>query len=290
MSAPPGPPGSPATTTEVAERVWVVRHPWYDVNLTLVGGERGLVLVDTHASTRVGRELVDVARRLGAGDVVAVVATHAHHDHVLGTAAVREAYGEVPVHAHEGAVAELAAWAADRPAYAGQEPHPGEVDASPVVLPDHPFSSAAVLDLGDRVLELVHPGRGHTGGDLVVRVPDADVLLAGDLVEESGPPAYGPDSFPMEWPLALDVCLQLCTDASVVVPGHGAPVDRAFVMDQRADIGVVAETIRDLAGRGVRVDQALEVGEWPLERSALAHAVTRGYEHLPASQKRLPLL
>ena len=119
---------------------------------------------------------------------------------------------------------------------------PGEVDASPVVLPDRTFSSAAVVDLGDRVLELVHPGRAHTSGDLVVRVADADVLVAGDLVEESGPPAYGPDSFPMEWPLALDVCLQLCTDRTVVVPGHGAPVDRAFVMDQRADIGVVAET------------------------------------------------
>lgn len=281
---------SPSVPTEVADRVWVARHAWFDVNVTYVAGERGLVVVDTHASTRMGREVAETARSLGAGEVVGVVTTHAHHDHVLGTAAVRDAYGEVPVHAHEACVEELAAWAADRPAYAGEEAEPGEVDASPVVLPDHPFSSAAVLDLGDRVLELVHPGRGHTSGDLVVRIADADVLLAGDLVEESAPPAYGPDSFPMEWPLALDVCLQLCTDRTVVVPGHGAPVDRAFVRDQRADIGVVAETIRDLAGRGIRVEQALEVGEWPLDRSVLGHAVTRGYQHLPASQKRLPLL
>ncbi len=282
---------SPAGLTEVADRVWVARHPWFDVNTTVVGGQRGLVVVDTHASTRVGRELVDAARALGAGEVIGVVATHAHHDHVLGTSAFREAYGEsLPVHAHEACVEELRAWDADRPAYAGEQPVPGEVDASPVVLPDHTFSSAGVVDLGDRVLELVHPGRGHTSGDLVARVADADVLVAGDLVEESGPPAYGTDSFPMEWPLALDVCLQLCTARTVVVPGHGAPVDRSFVMDQRADIGVVAETIRDLANRGVRVEQALEVGEWPLDRSVLGHAVTRGYEHLPASQKRLPLL
>ena len=282
---------SPATLTEVADRVWVARHPWFDVSTTVVGGERGLVVVDTHVSTRVGRELVESARSLGAGQVIGVVATHAHHDHVLGTAAFREAFGEaLPVHAHESCVDELRRWAADRPAYDGEEPVPGEVDASPVVLPDRTFSSAAVVDLGDRVLELVHPGRAHTSGDLVVRVADADVLVAGDLVEESGPPAYGPDSFPMEWPLALDVCLQLCTDRTVVVPGHGAPVDRDFVMDQRADIGVVAKTIRDLAGRGVRVEQALEVGDWPLDRGALVHAVARGYEHLPASQKRLPLL
>lgn len=276
---------------EVGDRVWVARHEWYDATTTFVGGERGLVVVDTHASTRMGWVIVDLARTLGAGDVVGVVTTHAHHDHVLGTAALRETYGDaLPVHAHESCVEELATWAADRPAYDGEEPVPGEVDASPVVLPDHPFSSVAVLDLGDRVLELVHPGRAHTSGDLVVRVPDADVLVAGDLVEQSGPPAYGPDSFPMEWPLALDVTLQLCTPGTVVVPGHGAPVDREFVTDQRADIGIVAETIRDLAGRGVPVAQALSVGEWPIDPTHLAHAVSRGYEHLPRSQKRLPLL
>lgn len=282
---------STASLTELADRVWVARHEWYDANVTYLGGERGLVVVDTHASTRVGREIVETAQRLGAGEVVAVVTTHAHHDHVLGTSALREAYGSsLPVHAHESCVEELAAWAASRSAYDGAEPVPGEVDASPVVLADHPFSSASVIDLGDRALELVHPGRGHTSGDLVVRVPDVDVLLAGDLVEESGPPAYGADSFPMDWPLALDVTLQLCTASTVVVPGHGAPVDRDFVMDQRADIGVVAETIRDLAGRGVPLAQALEVGDWPLQRSALTHAVARGYEQLPNSQKRLPLL
>lgn len=282
---------SSASLTEVADRVWVLRHPWYDANVTLVGGSNGLVVVDTHASTRVGRQIVGTARSLGAGEVVAVVATHAHHDHVLGTAALREAYADtLPVHAHETCADELTAWAADRPAHEGEEPVPGEVDASPVVLPDRTFSSAAVIDLGDRALELVHPGRGHTAGDLVVRVPDADVLLVGDLVEESAPPAWGPDSFPMDWPLALDVALQLCTGSTVVVPGHGAPVDREFVMLQRADIGVVAETIRDLAGRGVPLGQALEVGDWPFERSVVEHAVTRGYEHLPNSQKRLPLL
>jgi hypothetical protein len=67
-------------------------------------------------------------------------------------------------------------------------------------------------------------------------------------------------------------------------------VDREFVMDQRADIGVVAETIRDLAGRGVPLAQALSVGDWPIDPAHLARAVERGYEHLPRSQKRLPLL
>ena len=75
-----------------------------------------------------------------------------------------------------------------------------------------------------------------------------------------------------------------------MVPGHGAPVDRDFVEEQRNDIGIVAETIRDLATRGVPLDQALDAAEWPFPARAWRRAVRRGYEQLPRSQKRLPLI
>lgn len=283
---------------EVADRVWVARYEWFDVNCSLIGGADGLVLVDTHASAVAARAVLDDVRALGAGDVVAVVNTHEHFDHTFGNGELRGAYGAtLPIHAHETA--------AERTVPAGErikrryddepdDPHRDEVLATEIVPADRTFSSAAVLDLGDRQVELVHPGRGHTGGDLVVRVPDADVLLAGDLVEESaarnGVPGFGPDCYPLEWPLALDLVLGLTTTSSVVVPGHGAPVDRDFVEQQRNDIGIVAETIRDLAGRGVPVGDALAAAEWPFPREELADAVRRGYEQLPRSQKRLPLI
>jgi glyoxylase-like metal-dependent hydrolase (beta-lactamase superfamily II) len=282
---------------EVADRLWVARHDWFDVNVTVVGGDRGLVVVDTHASALAARAVVDDVRALGAGEVVAVVNTHEHFDHTFGNGELRAAYGDVPIHAHETA--------AERTVPAGErikalydeepdDPHREEVQATVVVPADHTFSSAAVLDLGDRLVELVHPGRGHTGGDLVVRVPDADVLLAGDLVEESqaraGVPGFGDDCYPLDWPLTLDVVLGLTTPGTVVVPGHGAPVGREFVEDQRQAIGVVAETIRDLATRGVPVGAAIDAAEWPYPREELGAAVRRGYEHLPRSQKRLPLI
>jgi glyoxylase-like metal-dependent hydrolase (beta-lactamase superfamily II) len=237
-------------------------------------------------------------RRLGAGEVVGVVNTHEHFDHTFGNAEFRAAYGDLPIHAHETAAANTVA-AGERikgryaapPAGQPADPHRDEVLATEIVPADHTFSSAVALDLGDRMVELVHPGRGHTAGDLVVRVPDADCLLSGDLVEESGPPAFGADSYPLEWPLSLDIVLGLTGAASVVVPGHGAPVDRDFVEEQRNAIGVVAETTRDLAGRGVPVEQALDADvTWPFPREALAQAVRRIYEQLPRSQKRLPLI
>jgi glyoxylase-like metal-dependent hydrolase (beta-lactamase superfamily II) len=282
---------------EVADRVWVARYAWFDVNVTLVGGDRGLLAVDSNASTLAARRVIEDVRRLGAGEVVGVVNTHEHFDHTLGNAEFRTTYGAIPIHAHETAAERTVAACErvkglfrDQPDDEPLDEHTDDVLGTEIVSADHTFSSAMVLDLGDRLVELVHPGRGHTGGDLVVRVPDADVVLAGDLVEESGPPGFGDDSYPMEWPLSLDIVLGLLTPASAVVPGHGAPVDREFVEQQRNEIGIVAETIRDLAGRGVPLDQALDAADWPFPAQGLAKAVARGYEQLPRSQKRLPLV
>lgn len=282
--------------TEVADRVWVAHYEFIDLNIGLIGGERGLAVVDTYASGPLARDVIDDIRALGVGDVVAVVNTHEHFDHTFGNGTFRQEYGDLPIHATEEAAARTIpsgeAWRAKALEQAERydDPRVPDIVATEIVPADQLFSSAAVVDLGDRVVELVHPGRGHTGGDLVVRVPDADVLLAGDLVEQSGPPAYGADSFPLDWPLTLDLVLELTTPGTVVVPGHGVVVDRTFVQDQRADIGVVAETIRDLASRGVPVDDALAGAEWPFPAERLEDAVRRGYEQLPRSQKRLPLI
>jgi glyoxylase-like metal-dependent hydrolase (beta-lactamase superfamily II) len=280
--------------TEVAPRVWVAHYDFIDINIGLVGGERGLVVVDTYASDELAREVIGDVRALGVGEVVAVVNTHEHFDHFFGNGAFREQYGAaLPLHAHEVAAQQMAAsaraWEPSTEQY--DDPRVAAIHATEIVPADTTFSSAAVIDLGDRGVELVHPGRGHTGGDLLVRVEDADVLLAGDLVEESGPPAYGADSYPLEWPQTLDVTTGLLTAGTVVVPGHGGVVDREFVLEQRAAIGTVAATIRDLAARGVRAEDALDAAEeWPFEKERLEHAVRRGYEQLAPGERRLPLL
>lgn len=282
---------------EVADRCWVARYEFLDVNVGVVAGDRGLLVVDTHASEADARTVVDQVRRLARGEVVAVVNTHEHFDHTFGNAVFDAEYDGVQILAHEAAAARLleAGQRAKR-AYADDpdDPHGPEVTASRIVVPDHTFSSARVVDLGDRFVELVHPGRGHTAGDAVVRVPDADVLFAGDLVEESAlrdaVPSFGADCFPLEWPATLDLVISMLSDGSVVVPGHGLPVDRDFVREQRADIGAVAETIRDLAGKGVGPAEMATAGDWPYPVEELTEAFVRGFEMLPRGSRSLPLL
>ena len=104
-------------------------------------------------------------------------------------------------------------------------------------LPDHPVDPDASVDLGGRTVELRHLGRGHTDHDVVVHVPDAAVVFAGDLVEQGAPPDLG-DAVVAEWPATLDALLAL--QPTVVVPGHGDPVDARFVRRQRAELAEVA--------------------------------------------------
>lgn len=279
---------------EIADRVWLARSSWYDVNVTAIQGERGLVVVDTHASEDAARELVDDLRRQIGAEVVAVVNTHEHFDHFLGNIVFAETWPSARLIAHEDAVpvmAEFTRTHPDREAI-GDMPRGDELIRTRPLPAKETFSSVTTIDLGDRAVELLHPGRGHTGGDIVA-VTDG-VVLTGDLIEESqdrdGVPGFGDDCFPLEWPATLDVVLNVIGSDTIVVPGHGDPVDRDFVLVQRSDIGVVAETIADLAGRGVPVEEALASASWPFPENELAAAVRRGYEQLPRSARRLPLV
>jgi len=276
--------GDTTTFDEVADRVWVARYRWFDVNVTLVGGSAGALVVDTYASGAAAREVVADLRQLTAAPaVVGIVNTHEHFDHTFGNATMLQAFGPLPVHAHEVAAARThAAGERIKTAYAADsdDPRRDEVLATDVVPADHTFATRAVVDLGDRQVDLVHPGRGHTGGDVVVRISGADAVLAGDLVEESAPPSIGADAYPLEWPRTLDRVLAMLGPATVVVPGHGAVVDRAFVRRQRTELGAVVDTIRRLHGRGVPPDHATDAAEWPWPREALTVAVQRGYAHL----------
>ena len=88
-----------------ADRVWVARYDWMDVNITLIGGDRGL-LDGRHPrlGARRPRMIADDLRRLGAGPLTALVNTHDHWDHCFGNDVFRTAYGDLPIHATEFAL------------------------------------------------------------------------------------------------------------------------------------------------------------------------------------------
>jgi glyoxylase-like metal-dependent hydrolase (beta-lactamase superfamily II) len=72
--------------------------------------------------------------------------------------------------------------------------------------------------LGKREVKLFHLGAGHTGGDIVAWVPDAEVMFTGDLVEYHSA-CYCGDAHLREWPATLDEIRDF--QPTAVVPGRG---------------------------------------------------------------------
>ena len=124
-----------------------------------------------------------------------------------------------------------------------------EFDRVVLTPPDRLVVDHQPLDLGDRGIELVHAGRGHTSNDLVVVVPDAGVVFAGDLLEDSAPPAYGDDSYPLDWPATAATLVG--AQATTFVPGHGDVMSPAAAGEQVVAITAVADLIRELHAAGV---------------------------------------
>lgn len=250
---------------EIADRVHVRRHTELDQTIGLVVGDERCLVVDTGLSEPHGRELLTTLRSVTRLPVTAVI-THAHWDHFLGTAA----FLPCPVWAHERCVPAMAENAEeDRATWvrhyrdAGKPGLADDLAAARLVVPTELFADTATLDLGGRTVVLRHPGRGHTDNDVVVDVPDARVVFAGDLVEQGGPPNLGGDSHPLDWPSTLDVLLGLAPE--VVVPGHGDPVDSAFTRDQRDELARVAELIRAVGRGELTAAQAVARSPYPID-------------------------
>ena len=215
---------------EVRSGVYVAVAEPESVNLGLIVGSQRTLLVDTGSSPLQGHALRASLPAVTDRPLAAVVVTHWHYDHAFGLAA----FADVPKIAHESLhVRLLSAEAAVEAQRLGV--HPEELGQ-----PNVEIAVATALDLGGRRVEIAHLGRGHTDGDLVVVVPDADVLFAGDLLESAGAPSFGSDAVPDEWPATLDAVIGLMTATTLAIPGHGEPVDREFVFEQRGWIAAQA--------------------------------------------------
>jgi glyoxylase-like metal-dependent hydrolase (beta-lactamase superfamily II) len=237
------------TFRQIAPGVHVRRHEELNLNCGLVLGQERALLIDTRSYHEHGMELLAAVREITDLEIV-VVNTHAHYDHCFGNSAFRDSQ----IYAHAGAADELRRSGEDQReqvvALLRRTQRADMADAmasTEIVLPFYLVDDDTRVDLGGRTVELLYAGRGHTDHDLAVAVPDAGVVLAGDLVEEGADPAME-DSFPLEWASTLRALLgkDSAAQAQTWVPGHGDVVDRAFVEEQ-------ADVLTELATRCTQV-------------------------------------
>ena len=88
-----------------------------------------------------------------------------------------------------------------------------------IILPTVMVEERLTLYRGNRTIDILHLGRGHTSGDLVVHLPREGIVIAGDLVIWPVPYAGNPQSHPGDWGASLEKLIAL--RPGVIIPGHG---------------------------------------------------------------------
>jgi glyoxylase-like metal-dependent hydrolase (beta-lactamase superfamily II) len=254
--------------------VFSKRYASLDLNIGLVVCPDGLLLVDTRATRAQARQLKEDIREVSRVPVRWVVNTHHHWDHTFGNGEFPDA--AIWGHAQCGPTLTENAERMRGEVKRMAPHHAADLDEVTIVPPHHTFTDEITIAFGGRTVQLRHFGPAHTDNDTVVIVPDADVVFAGDLVEESAPPGFG-DSYPFQWP-AVDRALASIA-GGVVVPGHGAPVDAAFVLAQAEELAEVARVASDRNAAGMTPEQAAAEGG-PYPERTLIDAFTRAWEQL----------
>ena len=262
---------------EVGSDVFVRRHQSFDLNVGLVVGDGGCLVIDTRATHGQARDLIEAIRTITPYPWT-VVNTHNHFDHCFGNRVFRP----TEIWAHQRCADGLRRLGeTQRYLVRGLAEQEGRThlatELADVVIdpPDRVFTDATDLVVGDRPVALRYLGRGHTDHDIVVVVPDAGVIFTGDLVEEGAPPSFD-DSFPLNWPATVAGLLPM--GRAVFVPGHGAVVDRDFVERQGGELEETAERARVAHAEGRAADEAWS--ELPFPEATSRMALARAYLQL----------
>ena len=269
---------------EVASGVWVRRLEELDQSLGLVIGDESCLVIDTGVSADAGFAFATAVRELT--DLPWQIAyTHDHFDHWFGTSAFGEsAIWAVADGAHYIGVGDeqRKSWAA-KYRRDGREDDARRIGSSRLVPPNCQVNGAIGLDLGGRTVVLRQVGAAHSDNDMVIEVPDAGVLFAGDLLENGAPPSYD-GAFPLEWPQAVEYLLSW--RPPIVVPGHGDPADYWWARHQARDLAEVARLCSEVAQGLVPEDEAIAHG--PFGSATMTTALKRWRELTPPPPEPAP--
>ncbi|MEM9013590.1 MAG: subclass B1 metallo-beta-lactamase [Pseudomonadota bacterium] len=208
--------------TAIADGVWIhstyeFLDPWgpYLSQGLVVQSEYGVFLVDTAWNNHDTDILLEQIFSVTGEYPKAAVITHAHNDKAGGAYTLLRR--GIPIFIHKLTLLD------------GRQRGliPDEDDAS--FDQNAPLSELIHAEtfrhmwLDGKTIEAFYPGPGHTRDNIVVYVPDADLVFAGCLMRPGGTRSLGntTDANVENWASAVRRVRDEYPDASIVIPSHG---------------------------------------------------------------------
>ncbi|MGD9836935.1 MAG: MBL fold metallo-hydrolase [Afipia sp.] len=203
-----------------------------DPNTAVIVGDDGCIVFDAQATPAMAKSVIERVKTVTDKPIKYVVLSHYHAVRVLGASAYK-AQGIVASSETQRLIVERGKQ--DWDSEYGRFPRLFQ-DAESIpglTWPTITFDTGMTLYLGKREVQLMHLGAGHTSGDIVAWVPDAQVMCSGDLIEYHSA-CYCGDALLREWPLTLNEIREF--NPKAVAPGRGdalkgeATVNEAIAM------------------------------------------------------------
>ncbi len=189
-----------------------------DPNSGVIVGDDGVMVVDAQATPVMARQVIERVAKITDKPIKYVLLTHYHAVRVLGASA----YAGAEILASDATRALIAERGKqDMDSEIGRFPRLFRaVESIPgLTWPSITFPDQMSVWLGRREVRIMRIGRGHTAGDVIALVPDANVVFSGDLVEYRSA-CYCGDAHFTDWPATLDRLAEFSAEA--LVPGRGA--------------------------------------------------------------------
>jgi glyoxylase-like metal-dependent hydrolase (beta-lactamase superfamily II) len=269
-------------TTLVSNRALVITGDYLDEHMTVVATGDGLVVIDTLATLPATRSALPAIDAFSREPVRVVINTHCDADHTAGNqlfpGAAIVAHRHASRHDHERIFDDPQS-AADIEQFIRQlEATPDDalpadrrrryLDAYRTLLDgftDFRHTPPAVLAaggtclaLGDLRFELEDAAPAHTDADLVVHVPDLDLVVAGDAV-------LGADFVPVAHAIhggsvtglrtALERLAARLPGTARIIPGHGAPGGPELIARQRAYLDALLAAVDQARTEGRSLEE-----------------------------------
>ena len=195
-------------------------------NASFVVGSKGVAVIDTGGSLKLGKQLREAIRQVTSLPVLYVINTHVHPDHIYGNAAFLTTKPDETSPQFIGHDKLAVAMELRREQYAKLNAKLLGDDAkgSELVKPTIAVKTTLELDIGDRILTVKAHPVAHTNTDVTVMESKASTLFAGDLLFIERTPVLEGDIKG----LITEIENLKSSPAKQVVPGHG-PVTKNWV-------------------------------------------------------------